>query len=115
MPRGNGKGPQGQGPRTGRASGFCAGNRQAGFANPAGGRGRGLGRGRGMGGQGRGGRGYRNMFFATGLPGWMRAAGGAGPEGACVDNEKQVLTMQAESLRRQLDEVKQRLDTLGVK
>lgn len=84
MPRGNGTGPQEQGPRTGRAAGFCAGNGLAGFANPAGGRGCGLGRGRGMGGQRHGGRRYRNMFFATGLPGWMRA-GGTGERQALAD------------------------------
>lgn len=32
----------------------------------------GFGRGGGFGGRGGGGRGWRNMFHATGLPGWMR-------------------------------------------
>jgi hypothetical protein len=27
----------------------------------------------------RGGRGHRNMYYATGLPGWMRGRGGGGP------------------------------------
>ena len=50
MPRGDGTGPGGMGPMTGRAAGFCAGYSVPGFMNPIGGRlGLGLGRGRGMG------------------------------------------------------------------
>ncbi|MBU7014424.1 MAG: DUF5320 domain-containing protein [Theionarchaea archaeon] len=33
MPRGDGIGPSGEGPRTGRAAGYCAGYRVPGFAN----------------------------------------------------------------------------------
>lgn len=33
MPRGNGTGPNGMGPMTGRAAGYCAGYNVAGFAN----------------------------------------------------------------------------------
>jgi len=50
MPRGDGTGPMGMGPMTGRAAGYCAGFATAGFMNPMGGRlGLGLGRGRGRG------------------------------------------------------------------
>lgn len=70
MPRGDGTGPAGQGPMTGRAAGFCAGYDVPGFANFVTGRGFG-GRGRGGGGWGR-----RNWFHATGLTGWQRAAQG---------------------------------------
>jgi hypothetical protein len=52
---------------TGRAAGFCAGYPVPGFTNPIMGRG-GLGR---FGGRGRG-RGYRNMYYASGFPGWTR-------------------------------------------
>ncbi|NOZ64150.1 MAG: DUF5320 domain-containing protein [Caldiserica bacterium] len=46
MPRGDGTGPMGLGPMTGRAAGFCAGYPVPGFMNPVGGRlGLGLGRG----------------------------------------------------------------------
>ena len=39
MPRGDGTGPQGQGPRTGRGAGFCAGTDQPGYvSSPGGGR-----------------------------------------------------------------------------
>jgi len=51
MPRGDGTGPMGMGPMTGRATGVCAGYDVAGFISPAFGRGCGMGfgRGRGMG------------------------------------------------------------------
>ena len=61
MPGGDGTGPAGMGPMTGRAAGFCAGYPVPGFMNPIpggfGGRGFGWGRGRGWGrgfGRGRG-------------------------------------------------------------
>lgn len=70
MPRGDGTGPMGLGPMTGRAAGYCAGFRVPGYMNPirfwrglwlgwklVSGRGRGFGiRGRGRSGTGRGGR-----------------------------------------------------------
>ncbi|MFW6309449.1 MAG: DUF5320 domain-containing protein [bacterium] len=33
MPRGDGTGPAGEGPMTGRATGYCSGNNQPGFMN----------------------------------------------------------------------------------
>ena len=44
MPRGDGTGPQGMGPMTGRAAGYCAGYNAPGYANPIAGRGFGAGR-----------------------------------------------------------------------
>jgi len=38
MPRGNGTGPAGMGPMTGRAAGFCAGYPLPGYKNPVAGR-----------------------------------------------------------------------------
>ena len=70
MPGGDGTGPGGMGPMTGRAAGYCAGYAVPGFANPIAGRGFG-GFGRGGGGWGR-----RNRFYATGLTGWQRAGYG---------------------------------------
>ena len=69
MPGGDGTGPSGTGPMTGRAAGDCAGYPAPGFTNSVLGRGFGRRGGRG------GGYGHRNWFYATGLPGWMR--GGA--------------------------------------
>ncbi len=59
MPRGDGTGPAGMGPMTGRSAGFCAGFDVPGYANP-------VCCGFGFG------RGTRRMFHATGLPGWAR-------------------------------------------
>ena len=110
MPRGNGKGPMGMGPMTGRAAGFCAGNGQPGVTHTGAGRGCGFGGGRGQGGQGRGGRGCRNMYFATGLPGWMRAGGTTAPTLAVVtEAEKLALRNQAAALQSELDLINKRL------
>ena len=86
---------------TGRAAGYCAGYGTPGYLNPAGGRfGGGFGRG------------FRNMFYATGLPGWARYGyGGYVPPAAGAD-EKQVLTGQADALRAQLDNIQKRLEQL---
>lgn len=115
MPRGNGTGPVGMGPMTGRAAGYCAGYAMPGFANPIPGRGLGMGAGQGRGGGG-GGRGRRNMFYATGLPGWMRFGENAGPSASAApiqkpnpEVEKQALAKQAEFLQSQLDSIKKRL------
>lgn len=73
MPGGDRTGPLGMGPRTGRGAGYCRGYGMPGFANPMFGGGRGFGRGFGGGfGFGRG-RGWRNRYYATGMPGWARA------------------------------------------
>jgi hypothetical protein len=104
------------GAMTGRAAGYCAGFAMPGYANTAAGAGfgrrRGV-RGRGFGG---GGRGWRNMFYATGLPGWMRSGGVAAPYGYAVpyakpdpEMEKQALKSQAEFLQSELDNIKKRL------
>jgi len=109
MPRGNRTGPQGLGPMTGRGAGFCAGFRMPGFANALFGRGAGGGR-QAFGG---GGRGWRNWFYATGLPGWMRLGGYAGqysqPD---PDLEKQALRNQADVLQNELDSIRKRLEEI---
>lgn len=113
MPQGNGMGPLGMGPMTGRAAGFCAGNGQAALANPGAGRGCGFGRGRGMGGRGRG---FRNLFFATGLPGWMRAGVTAAPASDVVTEAgKQALRNQAAALQSELDLINKRLSETETK
>jgi len=68
MPGGDGTGPAGMGPMTGRAAGPCAGYPMPGYMSPIPGVGRGFGR--------RGGWGRRNWYYATGLTGWQRAAYG---------------------------------------
>jgi len=132
MPGGDGTGPLGWGPMTGRAAGLCAGQPVPGFANPlmGGGFGWGFGRGRGMG--GRGGWGRRNWFYATGVPGWQRAAYGyppygwsgsyaapyagpyAYPSGTGMSREDEIndLKYQAEYLEDALEGVKRRMTEL---
>ncbi|MBI4725702.1 DUF5320 domain-containing protein [candidate division TA06 bacterium] len=110
MPRGDGTGPRGMGPMTGRAAGFCAGYSMPGYTNPAFGRGWGMDRGgfgRGFGG---GGRGWRNQFYATGLPGWMRfgTSPASMPE-ITPEQEKMILKNQAEALQVEVDAIKKRL------
>ncbi|MGI6415636.1 MAG: DUF5320 domain-containing protein [Thermoguttaceae bacterium] len=118
MPGGDRTGPMGMGPMTGRGAGFCAGFATPGFVS--GGRGF-FGRGRG------GGRGWRNMFYATGLPGWARmgaGAAGAVPVGAPVgapvtapaaatgQEQLDALKQQAQNLADMLDDIRQRISQL---
>ena len=114
MPRGDGTGPTGMGAMTGRAAGYCAGASEPGYAQPLLGRRYGVdmlragccwGRGSGAG----GGR-LRNMFHATGLPGWKRMAGYSPfPGKEDPEIERQVLKNQADSLQSELEIVKKRL------
>ncbi len=112
MPAGNGTGPMGMGPLSGRGMGYCAGFGVPGYANPGGvafGRGRGCGGGSGRG-FGGGGYGRRNVFMATGVPGWQRAGGAWAQPGPAA--EAQVLEQRATALQNELEAVRGRLDTL---
>jgi len=115
MPFGNGTGPQGLGPRTGRGAGYCSGSGMPGSMNPApGGAGFGFGYGRGTGRQGFGrGRGWRNCYLATGLPGWAKA-GNAYPYAPSFNAKEETgfLRNQADFLRKQLEEIQNRISTL---
>jgi len=113
MPGGDRTGPAGRGPMTGRGAGFCAGYGVPGFSSP----------GYGAGGAflgGRGGRGRRNRFFATGVPGWQWFAGNpissrmpfsAQPE--TPQNELDVLKGQAQYLENGLKELQARMEALA--
>jgi hypothetical protein len=122
MPRGDGTGPAGVGPMTGRAAGHCAGYPAPGFMNYRGGRcfwGRGGGRGR------------RHWYHATGLPGWARAGIGnpawggpaasyapvAGPFGPTMTAEQELgdLKKQAEYFQDELGEINKRIEQLEAK
>jgi hypothetical protein len=116
MPRGDGTGPAGMGPMTGRAAGFCAGYGVPGYMNPVGGWGRGGGWGR------------RNWYYATGLPGWARAGYGIPAWGGAVNpyaysgapfapgltaqQELDALKGQAEYLEDSLEGIKKRMEEL---
>lgn len=125
MPGGDGTGPVGMGPMTGRAAGYCAGYSVPGYMNPIPGRGwfgfgRGFGWGLGWFGRGRG-RGWRHWYWATGLPGWMRAGYGYpafggwaypyGPEMTSKE-EMDMLKNQAEFLKQELEDIQSRIETL---
>ena len=123
MPGGDGTGPGGIGPMTGRAAGYCAGYSAPGYMNPLGGRGFGAwGRG--------GGWGRRNWFYATGLTGWQRAGygypawGGVPPAAAPAvpfwpaatsEQEIDMLKRQAEYLEDALATTRKRLEELEAK
>ena len=124
MPGGDGTGPAGMGPMTGRAAGYCAGYPTPGFANPVPGRGA-WGWGRGRGGWGR-----RNWFHATGLTGWQRAATGypafggvpygapytgAYTQTASREQEMEMLKGQAEYFEDALQGIKERIEELEAK
>lgn len=121
MPGGDGTGPMGLGPRTGRAAGFCAGYPMPGSLNPIFGRGA-VGW---VGGFGRG-RGWRNWYYATGLPRWARGGawpyavqfGAAWPYAApstgatASEREAGDLRAEAEYLRGALESLEKRLAEL---
>jgi len=104
MPGGDGTGPLGLGPMTGRAAGYCAGYPVPGYMNPVpgrgfGGRGRGFGRGRGWG---------PNQ--------WAFPVYGTAPYSfpqPTPEQETDALKQQAEFLQSQLDAIQKRLDELA--
>ena len=103
MPGGDRTGPMGAGSRTGRGAGWCAGYDRPGYANPAPGLGLGLGfRG--------GGRGWRNMYYATGQPGWVRW--GAVPPAPAVEPDLAGLKAQSEWLAGCLDDIQKRIEEI---
>ncbi len=106
MPRGDGTGPLGFGPMTGRSAGFCAGYAVPGYANPWGGRrfwGRGGGRGFGRG-------------FGLFAPAYEAPAGRPGdpfpPSAASAETEMNGLKAQAEFLKQSLEQIARRIEAL---
>ena len=119
MPGGDGTGPAGMGPMTGRGVGFCAGYAVPGYANPVGGRGYGMGFGRGRGmGRGRGfGRGFGLGRAGYGVPAWAGVADSY-PANASfwttltAAQEVEGLKQQAEFLQNSLSQVSERIEQL---
>ena len=118
MPGGNRMGPMGQGPMTGRASGYCAGYDAPGFLNAPFARAGGGGRPWGACGGGGGGWRHRHWYYATGLPGWSR--GGMGWPGwgrsflpaPSKEAELAGLKQQATGFEQALNELKARIQEL---
>ena len=115
MPGGDGTGPAGMGPMTGRAAGFCAGYPVPGYMNPVGGRGywgRGGAWGRGFGrgfGWARAGYGYPAQVDVVNpnMPYPEQFAPAVTPE-----QELTSLKQQADYFQNALDEIKNRMQQL---
>ncbi len=100
MPRGDRTGPAGMGSMTGRSAGYCAGFPTPGFTRP----------GPGYGGRGRG---WRNMYHATGLPSWARfGCQQPGPAQTDTRSEREMLQHEADMLKKDLEDVSKRLEQL---
>jgi hypothetical protein len=119
MPAGDGTGPMGFGPMTGRGAGYCGGFPVPGYMNPMPGRGMGMRRGWGGGrGWGRGlgwgrGFGWRHGDYAMGLPavetGYAIPPFYPAPSG---EQEARALRTQAEHLEGALGEIRKRIADL---
>ncbi len=119
MPMGDRTGPMGQGPKTGRVAGYCAGMENPGCVH----RGPGSGFGRG-GGRGRGGHGWRHRFHAGDLSGEQQVqsslptavrpdpATSSGGETTEQGSESLQLRQQVGALQEQLTAIQQRIRRL---
>lgn len=103
MPRGDGTGPMGMGPMTGRAAGFCAGFNVPGFANVCGrggGFGRGFGRGMGM---------RRMMWFGQTSsfgPNQQAAADVEQDELVILEKQAKIMSQNMEQIQRRIEELR---------
>lgn len=96
MPGGDGTGPMGMGPMTGRAAGYCAGYAMPGYANPMGGRGRG--------------------FWGAGRFAWAPVGAGYpayGPMAPTPEQELEGLKQQASYFQDALADIQKRIDELA--
>ena len=131
MPGGDGTGPMGLGPMTGRAAGYCAGYSVPGYMNPI------PGRFWSRGGYWRarqwygGRRGWRSCYYTPGFPGWTGAPYGMPAYGGGVypgewspymggpfyqeptpEDELEMLKRDQDYLKTQLEEIESRIETL---
>jgi len=109
MPGFDGSGPRGQGAMTGGGRGYCAVNLGGSYAVPGAGRRFLMSRGAG--------RGCRNWFYATGLPGWIRGRGVpvntlAAGNTVSKDDELQLLKNQEGFLKEELEAISSRIHEL---
>lgn len=115
MPGGDGTGPTGLGPMTGRGAGYCSGNSAPGYTNPLPRGGMGFRRGMGRG------RGFRRMAFApvTPVDGVVPAYPAQQPtkeqEKQYLENEVKAIKLEENALKQELDAVKKRLAELEKK
>ncbi len=99
MPRGDGRGPAGFGPMTGRGAGYCAGYPVPGYMNP------GVGCRRG---------GRRHMYYATGMPLWARRPYYGAPD-VRVDERRELEALRDEAryLREELSRIEAMMEELS--
>ncbi len=119
MPLGDGTGPNGMGPMTGRGAGYCAGYQVPGYMNnavPGRGFGRGFGRGRG----------YGRRFVPNFVPNYQVVPNNQAPSnvgmgynspsnqgtGVTKENEIEYLKNTAQALKEDLKAVETRLEKL---
>lgn len=102
MPRGDGTGPLGQGPRTGRAAGYCAGYNVPGYMNPV---------GRGFWGRGGG----RGRWYWRHYPPPYPAAYPVAPSPYPVEpkDEMKYLENVAANLKKELEAIEKRINELS--
>ena len=114
MPRGDGTGPIGQGPKTGRAAGYCAGYNTPGFMNPVPHRvwGRGFWGGR-YGGRGRGYRWWWRPAYPPLYPPVASYPDYPAPYPVEPKDEINYLEGVAETLRKELEDVQKRINELS--
>ena len=119
MPRGDGRGPDGMGPMTGRQAGFCAGYDVPGYANPIAGRGRGRFARRGFGGGGGRGRGWGRGFGRGN--GWIGDPnvpyadpyyGNPYPAAISSQQEADMLKSQAKAMQEEMSVINDRIKEL---
>jgi len=122
MPRGDGTGPDGYGPMTGRGAGYCAGYDVPGYMNPGvGGMGRGWGRGRGrhLFGWGFGARARRGAYGGRWAPPAYAPPVGAAPyvpyAPASREDEIAYLKDEAKGLQDALGQIQTRIEELSAK
>ena len=119
MPGGDRTGPQGMGPMTGRAAGYCVGYDVPGYINPYGGRGMAMRRGRFYGrgggfGRGRGFAGYGapvTPVAATVAPIMPQPGFGAFPYDESTELE--ALRVQAKAIEASLSGIQKRIEEIG--
>jgi hypothetical protein len=101
MPGGDGTGPMGLGPRTGRGAGYCAGFNAPGFANPLPRRGIGFGRGfRGRGFE------FRRMAFAPTEPVYRE------PVELSKEEKIKILEADRKDIEAELEEIKKEIEEI---
>jgi len=112
MPGFDGSGPAGSGPMTGGRHGYCNSGTSYGFERSGSRRGVGFDYGRG--------RGYRHMFWETGLPRWARRRSdwwGSGPYRELSysrEDEVRMLKEEAEALKHDLNAIERRMSELEI-